>query len=325
MEDTTKDEALVEKGTGEPRAEGVADDGCVAAVYAIDIGFLLPFLASCARFVERPEEADFALSMNIYEHSEEGKQRLAAARDAGKPLAWWTIEDPNSFNDFLPQAAEADFVFTTDGACVEQYQRLLGHARVHWLPLACAPDIHCPLPIADGATDFVVSANWYLNEARLWAVETVVDPLLKVGHDLTLFCYEGWPMWPQRYERFWGGQTSYLTTAEQYRRGRVVLGLNNQRSGMDGHAVTHMTSMRTFEALACGKPLLASHSDAYGRLGFVNGEHMAWAADPAETLRWAGLLLGPEGERVARAGREFVLAHHTYAHRLRRIAEAVLS
>jgi spore maturation protein CgeB len=296
----------------------------VASVFAVGLDFLMPFLAPHARFVESPEGADFILAMNCWERPREFTQRLTQLRRARRPLVWWTIEDPNSFEAFIPQAAASDFVFTSDEACVAEYRRRLGHGRVHWLPLACAPEIHRPLPPAPDATDFALSANWYKNEARMWAVRTVIDPIVNAGYGLTLFCYEGWPMWPQPYARFWRGATNYLTVAEQYRQGRVVLGLNNQRSGMDGRAVSYMTSMRTFEALACGKPFLASHSDAYERLGFVNGVHMAWSSSPEETLRHAERLLGPEGEEVARAGREVVLAEHTYAHRLRRIAEVVL-
>ena len=304
----------------------LTDGAAVATVCAVGLDFMKPLLAPHARFVGTPAEADFVLAMNSSEEPRAATRRLTEARRAGRrPVAWWTIEDPNDFEKFLPQAAAADFVFTSDEACVPEYRRRLGHSRVHWLPLAWAPEIHRPLPTAADATDFVVSANWYSNyEARLWAVRTVIDPVIDAGYGLTLFCYEGWPMWPQPYARFWRGATSYLTVAEQYRQGRVVLGLNNQRSGMDGRAVSYMTSMRTFETLACAKPFLASHSDAYERLGFVNGVHMAWSSSPEETLRWAERLLGPEGEEVARAGREFVLAEHTYAHRLRRIAEVVL-
>ncbi|MCA1614990.1 MAG: glycosyltransferase [Acidobacteria bacterium] len=316
---TTNTEATV---AGAPHDEGATVQS-PPAVFAVNLDFLRPFLAPCARFVEDAGEADFALAMNAADRPEGDARRLADARAAGKQVAWWTIEDPNSFETFLPQAAGADFVFTTDDACVERYRRRLGHDRVGWLPLACSPESHRPLPLEEGATDFVISANWYSNAARLWAVKTVVDPLVAAGYSLTLFCYEGWPMWPRRYRGFWRGATSYLSTAEQYRAGRVVLGLNNQRSGMDGHDLTYMTSMRTFEVPACGKPLLASHSDAYEHLGFVNGVHMAWSSSPEETLHWAERLLAEEGERVARAGREFVLANHTYAHRLRRIAEVV--
>ena len=60
-----------------------------------------------------------------------------------------------------------------------------------------------------------------------------------------------------------------------HRHGRVVLGMNHQRSGMDGREGTFMTSMPTFEALGCGKPFLAAHSHAHERLGLFHGEHMA--------------------------------------------------
>ena len=132
-------------------------------------------------------------------------------------------------------------------------------------------------------------------------------------------------MWPSVYQTYWRGETHYLSVADQYRHGRVVLGLNNQRSGMDGLVHTVMTSMRTFEVLACEKPFLTAQSDAYERLGFVQGEHFAWTGTPAETLHWGERLLSAEGERMAREGRRYVLAHHTYAHRLARIAECVLA
>lgn len=294
-------------------------------ICAVDFGCALPFFRLLARFVERPEEADFCISMNFWGDLSEAVARLREVRRAGRPVAFWCAEDPNDFEKFLPQAREAHVVFTTDEECIPRYRAALGHDRVHWLPWACAPDIHRPLPLDPEARAFVLSANWYERfEARRWAVETVVDPIVDAWYGISLFCFEGWTMWPERYRRFWRGGPDYLSCAEQYRHGRVALGLNNQRSFMDGHGRTVMTSMRTFEALGCGKPLLASHSDAYERLGFVNGVHMAWSSSPAETLAWAERLLGAEGEAVARAGREFVLANHTYAHRLRQIVEAVL-
>ena len=294
-----------------------------ARIYAVGFEFLFPFIEPFGQFVTEPEDADFVLTMNSFEPN--AVQKLAEVKRMNRPLAWWTVEDPMAFEAFFGQAALADFVFTTDEACIPQYIQRLGHNRVFWLPLACSPHFHRPLELLDGASDFVISANWYGNHARLWAVETVVDPLIRADYTLTLFCYENpYFMWPSRYRRFWQGETSYRTVAEQYRHGRVVLGLNNMRSGMDGHAKTFSTSMRTFEALACGKPFLAAQSDAYERLGFINGEHMAWVDNQADTLVWGRRLLGSEGERIAHVGRQFVLAQHTYAHRLARIAEVVL-
>lgn len=304
-------------------ASGITFPYVNACIYAIGIEFLFPFIEPFGQFVTMPEETNFVLTMNSWEP--DAVQKLAEVKRLNKPLVWWTIEDPNTFEAFFGQAAVADFVFTTDEACVPQYIQRLGHNRVFWLPLACSPHFHQLLELLDGASDFVISANWYENQARLWAVETVVDPLIRADYTLTLFCLENpYFMWPSRYRRFWQGERHYRTVAEQYRHGRVVLGLNNMRSGMDGRAKTFSTSMRTFEVLACGKPFLAAQSDAYERLGFIQGEHMVWVDRKENTLAWADRLLGDEGQRIAKAGRQFVLANHTYAHRLKRIADIVL-
>jgi spore maturation protein CgeB len=289
-------------------------------IFPVGCEFLMPFLRDHAEFVAQAEEADLVLAMNNTSAGMLGA--LDGARRAGKPIAWWTIEDPNWLEHFLPQAARADHVFTSDEACIPRYRERLGHNRVHWLPLGCCPALHRPGQLEADTRDFVVSGNWYENQARRWSVGIVVDPLLKSGRTLGLFCYASF-MWPEPYRRHWLGETHYLTTSEQYRRGRVILGLNNQRSGMDGRGQTFMTSMRTFEALACGKPFLSSHSDAYARLGLVHGEHMAWVDTPAAALSWGDRLLGPDGGRIGAAGRTLVLSRHTYFHRLRTIVGAV--
>src|SRR5207244_10659741 len=132
----------------------------------------------------------------------------------------------------------------TAAACIPAYSARLGHDRVYWLPLACSPTFHQPLGLSEAASDFVISANWYQNQALLWGVETVLEPLWRAGYTLTLFCYASF-MWPLPYQRFWRGETSCRTVAEQYRYGRVVhrIGLNNQRRGMDRGAPKAMTGM----------------------------------------------------------------------------------
>jgi spore maturation protein CgeB len=306
-----------------PTTSGITFPYVNAHIYAAGFDFLFPYMEPFGQFVTEPEDAHFVLTLNSF--APDAVEKLAEVKRINRPLAWWTIEDPISFEAFLGQAALADFVFTTDEACIPRYIQRLGHNRAFWLPLACSPHFHRPLEPLDGASDFVISANWYGNHARLWTVETVVDPLIRANYTLTLFCYEN-PhfMWPSRYHRFWQGEKSYRTVAEQYRHGRVVLGLNNMRSGMDGHTKTFSTSMRTFEALACGKPFLAAQSDAYERLDLIHGEHMVWVDRKEDTLAWADRLLSDEGQRIAEAGRQFVLAHHTYAHRLKRIADVIL-
>jgi hypothetical protein len=282
--------------------------------------FLRPFLEPYATVTAHPREARFILTANNGGAAYLGAMR--EARSSGRPVAWWTIEDPNGFETFFEEATLADFVFTSDAACVPRYRTALGHDRVCWLPLACSPAFHYPAPLRSDAAEFVLSANWYANEARRWGVETVVEPLRAAGRRLALFSYSNFN-WPAPYAPFWRGATHYLTVSAQYTHGAVALGLNNQRSGLDGRGHTVMTSMRTFEALACGKPLLAAHSDAYARLGLGHGEHLASVRTPGEALDWADRLLGDRGRRIADAGRRFVLEHHTYGRRLATIADAI--
>ena len=132
-------------------------------------------------------------------------------------------------------------------------------------------------------------------------------------------------MWPPEFSRFWRGGASCRTVSEQYSHGRVVLGLNNQRSGMDGIRNTVMTSMRTFEALACAKPFLSAGSDAYNLLGLRNGTHLIWVEDRSLTQPSLERLLGEEGTQIGQAGHDFVLSEHTYKHRLERVAMQVIT
>ena len=271
-----------------------------------------------------PDAADFVLTMNSG-NTEVVRQAQATACQLGIPLAFWTCEDPNALLGFMPQAMMADYVFTSDKACIPTYRRHLKHERVYWLPLAANEWLHKPMPLAEDAADFVFSGNWYDNQwaARKWGTETVILPLARAGYSMAIFSYEE-PPYPEL-KPFWRGATSCYTTAEQYTHGRVVLGNNNQRSGMDERAKTYMTSMRTFEALACGKPFLASQSDAYGALGLVDYRDIAVSDTPEQTLAWAKALLeeGNGAQILADQGRANVLANHTYGHRLERIARAI--
>lgn len=265
-------------------------------------------------------DAAFAYAMNTMGGENVGK--LWAARDAcrrlGIPTVWHTIEDPNSHGTFLPQAEGFDLIATSDEVLLPRYSEQYAGARVVWLPLAAQPSLHVPRPTDPGAADLVLVANWYTNDARLGAVKNLLDPLLEAGYSLALYAYAH-PAWPEKYRRWWRGATSCYDVAQFYPTGRLALGMNNQAYG------TTMTSMRTYEVLACGKPLLAFHSDAYERLGFENGRHFAWVHDAVDALRWANLLLNDAAlaGRIGEAGREFVLSRHTYAHRLGTILEAL--
>jgi spore maturation protein CgeB len=300
--------------------------------------FLQPFCEETGLLVPDPSDAGAILTMN--QNRGDGLERVAEAKaladKVGIPFCYWTIEDPNSYAFTIHQARLADYVFTSDGALIQRYRRDLGHERVYWLPLAASEEYHHPLPLAEDAADFVLSCNWYdywndgrpRNNARIWGTETVILPLARAGYSMVIYSYSP-PPYPEL-KPFWrddGG--GCRNVAEQYTHGRVVLGQNNQRSDMDGIERTLMTSMRTFEALACGKPFLTPESDAYEALGFRCTEHMIWSDVTTATYVQAGYMRGgiAYGEEASDAmgqrGRAFVLANHTYRHRLERIGRAI--
>ena len=309
-------------------------------IYPYGFDFLRPYCEEAGMFVDDPAAADCVLTMN---QAGGGLHVVDEAREIadkyGIPLAWWTIEDPNSYRFTLPQARLADHVFTSDAAMIPQYQRGLGHERVWWLPLAASAEYHRPLPLADDATDFVFSGNFYPNQARAWATETILLPIIRAGYSLTIFSYPVNPHMPEELRPFVRGDGGGCrNVAEQYTHGRIVLGANNQRSGMDGREHTVMTSMRTFEALACGKPFLTSDSDAYKALGFLpyryrhlyltparepcwDGE-MAWSHCAPRTLSLAERLLSND-HGIGERGRAWVIGQHTYRHRMERIGRAI--
>jgi len=295
-------------------------------IHPIGFDFLKPYCEEYAEFVEDPATADFVLSMN--NAGGPGFAVIGMARATadkyGKPFCWWTIEDPNSHLAYLPQAQKADYVFTSDKALIPRYRQIVGHERVFWLPLAASESIHRPLPLADDAAEVGYSGNWYVYGARKWGDQTVILPLAQAGYSFAIFSYEEPPY--EILKPFWRGGTSCYTVAEQYTHARLILGNNCQRSGMDGIAQTVMTSMRTAEALACGKPFLAAHSEAYEALDFVNGQHMLWATTPQEALaaaEWALHIDQDGAAAMAERGRKFVLRAHTYGCRIQRIGRAI--
>ncbi len=289
------------------------------------------------------KDATFAMCMNAYLEEHVWRRRLLqVVQQVGKgsiPRVWWTIEDPNAWGYFGQNARRGDFevVFSSDAQCVDKYRRRLmpahhAHmvAKPYWLPLAASPSHHYPVPLAEDAADFVLVAQSYLYwPARRAAVAALIKPILEAGHSLNLFCPDdGWTEVPEIRNCRVGGETYTEDCSEHYSHGKIALGINCQSGTVHDlpyHRNTTMTSMRTFEALACGKPMLSFTSTAYERLGFRNGEHFMWVEHHVRAKECAETLLGTPGgaQYMAEQGRKFVLENHTYKHRLDRILRAI--
>ena len=303
--------------------------------------FMLPFWKHEAELIymslDKPvreqlaghEDAAFALGYPMA--GAEGKRMpdmLEACewcREYGVPTVWHTIEDPTAFSIFVGQAKGYDLVCTSDCELLGTYQQHHPSSSIAWLPMAAQPAIHSPRPLAENATDFVLMANYYRGPERMEAHDHLIGPLMDAGYTLALYAMEGF-LWPERYQRWYRGASYYTTCAEHYPEGRIALALNNWARN------TGMCSMRTFEAMACGKPVLSYHCDAYEKLGFVNSGptlekegHLIWVDNQEDSLLAARTLLNDPSAAQAMAdrGRDFVLKRHTYKQRLEAILENV--
>jgi len=312
--------------------------------------FLLPFFAAIPGveavhvrtlddkdLVLEHRDASFILALNDTNEEQSWRNTvLERAGALGIPRVWWGIEDPNAFIYFVHNLDQPvfDFVFTSDRHTITRYVKQSFHYRpsfkVLWLPLAACPTFHAPVPLASDAADFVLVAQSYLYwQARRAAADHLVKPLLQHGFSLKLFCPEdGWAEEPEIRACRVGGETYSPHCGQHYAHGKVALGMSCQcGNGFEprGFANTSMTSMRSFEVLACGKPMLAFESTAFEQLGFRNGEHFVWTKGHVGTVLAAKKLLEEEGFRIqlAEQGRSFVLQHHTYAHRLDRILRTI--
>lgn len=77
------------------------------------------------------------------------------------PVIFWNKEDPIYTTTFLPVAHAADFVFTTDIDCIEQYKTALGHDRVYHLHFAAQPTLHNPIEKYDRKRKFCFAGAYY--------------------------------------------------------------------------------------------------------------------------------------------------------------------
>jgi O-antigen biosynthesis protein len=202
-----------------------------------------------------------------------------------RPLAWWAIDTHLNFDRCLAQARVADLIFAAQRPGTEAMRRA-GIASAEWLPLACDPAVHRPHEVAK-RFDVTFIGNLFPGP-RAELIE------LMGRH------------FPSHYV----GRAYFDDMALIYSESRTTF----------NRSIRDDLNMRVFEALACGS-LLATN-DLPPESGqselFRDGSHLASYRDPEELLdKIRFYLTRPETRtKVERAGREEVVAKHTYRHRM---------
>lgn len=272
------------------------------------------------------------------------------------PKIFWNLEDPNHFNAFFHHAQPADIIITSAAEVANSYQAVY-EKPTYVLTWGCEPKLHYPNEddptFDDREFDIVFIGNRYPNEYdRVIGEQAVLLPALEwakehkkkigffgigdasphswrfvpqvwldernrvpyLGHDMD--CESRNPSYSGPYQ----SHTSAFDAAAVYRRSTVVLCVNEQL-----YSPT-MTSMRTYEACACGNIVLSHVSLATTN---IFGDLILHAGTPEETKAilddiWdeSGKVKMPYFVRARRATAE-MYEHETYSHRLTKLLQII--
>lgn len=211
-----------------------------------------------------------------------------------RPYAAWAIDTHIALDRSIRRFGDADFLFAAQQNGAASLQHSTGRT-VHWLPLACDPEIHRPISGELESYDVGFVGHVVGNER---------ERLLK--------------LLAQRYPGSWFGQAFFDEMCRIYSRSRV--GFNC--------SVADDINMRLFEILACGIPLITNSIEHNGLEDLFDiGDHLWTFRSDEELFSGVDRLLKdrPLARKLAAAGQDHVLKNHTYQHRMSSLLGKVAS
>lgn len=174
---------------------------------------------------------------------------LGALRARGVPTANWWLNDPFQFERAAKILPAYDFPFTNARGSVEAYAAL-GVRHVRFLPTACEPAVHRPLPARRPVCDISFAGDWSAMREQL------IGALVAQGLDVRIFgpwrrkLAKGSPLRARLEHGFFTPQRM----AEIFAACRATLNIHTWRGRFD-----YGLNPRVFEAAACGVPQLVDH------------------------------------------------------------------
>lgn len=196
------------------------------------------------------------------------RELVAWCQERGIPTVFWNKEDPTHHEDFLDAARIFDWVFTTDGALVDQYRAELGHGRVGVLPFAAQPVLHNPVRAhGDGPQGDIAFAGMYFahrHPERREQMDLLLNAALEVSprmeRGLEIFSRqlggEERYQFPAPLDGAVVGALEYPEMLTAYRDYKVFLNVNTVTSSPT------MCARRIYEITACGTPVVSTPSPA---------------------------------------------------------------
>lgn len=224
----------------------------------------------------------------------------------GRQAVFWYF-DPQPQEEVLTLGRLVGRMYTTYLAQVDGY-RAAGIDQVGFLPQGVDPHRDVPARFAPPwyccETSFVGSGQYPYRHVVLRAVASASQLQIRGP---------GWEAAPPELPVA-GGPIHGRRLAQVIRAAGISLGAS-AHPAQDADRAS--ASNRMWKILGCGGFYLGQHVE--GIEAFANdGLHCAWYRDAAHAAELTRHYLAhpAERERIARAGRDNALAHHTYAHRL---------
>ncbi|MBF0486006.1 MAG: glycosyltransferase [Candidatus Omnitrophica bacterium] len=240
-----------------------------------------------------------------------------SARDV--PTLLWTTDAPFDVPGLQKEAAAYDHVICSGSEAVPIVAEVKGSSRVDWIPFAADPKIHCPAMLssedkAKYGREVAFVGSYYPNRQK--TLESISD--FRLG------------IWGPSWDRAEKTPLASLAEARRvnvaewtkiYTAANIVVVVHYR----DGETPCDQASPKLFEALSCGAFVLCDdQKDA--RTLFQDKKHLVFFKDNDDLRAKVEYYLPrfEERRRIAAAGREIVLARHTYHNRMEEMLKIVV-
>lgn len=250
---------------------------------------------------------------------------VACAKDLGIPSVFWNKEDGVHFNRFIDSASLFDHIFTVDENCIERYRLVVGEdVTVNTMMFPVQPNYHnfSGFNFKYCRANFVGSYSHHVHDGRRAWQNLMFEAARRENFGLTVIDRNSDRKSENyRYPNIPGikilPSVPHAKTAQIYKDNLVSLNVNTiEDSGS-------MYSRRLVEILACGGIAVTNPSPAVDRY-FKDYCHVVQDVEGAADL-FSRLKHGPSHDDLARAeaGAKYVLAEHTWAHRIQEILAVI--
>jgi spore maturation protein CgeB len=218
--------------------------------YSLSLVEKLKSRAAPAQAVEKRvrraiEDADPELFLTLYGANISGGV-LAHLRGRGITTANWWLNDPFQFERAMGILPAYDFAFSNARGSLEAYAAR-GLRNVHFLPTACEPGVHRPLPARSPVCDVSFAGDWSAMREQLvaWLAGNGVD--IRIFGPWRRKLARSSPLRSRLEHGFFTPQRM----AEIFAGCRATLNVHTWRGKFD-----YGLNPRVFEAAACGVPQL---------------------------------------------------------------------